>query len=441
MDSLIVSDFWREKLPTQEHELALSEIVLEARSAGIRRIQRRIFRNSDDIPRNIPISNYDELYKWCSFMFRLLDDDEKEIENERQILTIRYDKGISYRLEEEHKEKETPEFVFSLMKAISHGKPHKIEPDDDWIFVVWSGLADPNKMIQEVVVSLFVDSQPQTKKPHQKLLKDIIPMTWKAMRGLGEICRDEPQAKTSQQIRKNLDTVQRYCIKKIQHKEHKENKTLIQNPKKKTLRHEPTEIVVLFLASNPIAQKQLRLDEEVREISEMIKKSKHRKSVKLVSCWAIRPKDILQAINEYEPTIVHFSGHGSEQNELVLQDESGDTTFVNKKAIVQLMMASTKNIRLVFFNTCHSRYQAKEVTQYVEAAIGMNTTIGDKAARIFASQFYSAIGFGLSLKKAFEQSKALLMMENIPEENTPELFVSKRIKAEEILLVDPKANQ
>ena len=67
----------------------------------------------------------------------------------------------------------------------------------------------------------------------------------------------------------------------------------------------------------------------------------------------------------------------------------------------------------------------------------MNTSIGDDAARIFASQFYSSIGFGKSIQIAFDQAKAALMLEGISEEDTPELFVRDTLKAEEIVLVNP----
>src|SRR5690606_27313227 len=76
----------------------------------------------------------------------------------------------------------------------------------------------------------------------------------------------------------------------------------------------PKEITVLFLAANPLDQEQLRLDEEVRAIGEMIRKAKYRDVVRLESRWALRPLDVLQAINECRPTIVHFSGHGSERD-------------------------------------------------------------------------------------------------------------------------------
>lgn len=70
-------------------------------------------------------------------------------------------------------------------------------------------------------------------------------------------------------------------------------------------------------------------------------------------------------------------------------------------------------------------------------SIGMNTSIGDDAARVFAAQFYSSIGFGLSIQKAFDQAKAALMLEEIAKENTPELYVKDVLDANEIIIVRP----
>lgn len=197
----------------------------------------------------------------------------------------------------------------------------------------------------------------------------------------------------------------------------------------------PEKITVLFMASNPINTNHLRLDEEARSIQEMIRKSEHRDSVNFETRWAARPLDILQAINELNPAVIHFSGHGAETGELVLENSDGTAKLVRKEAIVQTIMTSTDNIRLVFFNACFSEQQAEAVVENVDVAIGMNTSIGDKAAVVFASQFYSAISFGLSIKIAFEQAKAALMLENIPEENTPQLFVRDGLNASDIFLV------
>lgn len=197
----------------------------------------------------------------------------------------------------------------------------------------------------------------------------------------------------------------------------------------------PDKITVLFLASNPLDQQHLRLDEEVRQVTEMIRKSKHRDSVSLESCWAVRPMDVLQALNEWSPAIVHFSGHGSDRDEIIFQDAAGNAKPVTKEAIVQTMMASAEGIRLVFFNTCYSRNQAEAVVAHVEAAVGMKTGIGDEAARVFAAQFYSSIGFGHSVAQAFEQARALLMMEGVGEEDTPELFTRSGVDPAGLVIV------
>lgn len=203
------------------------------------------------------------------------------------------------------------------------------------------------------------------------------------------------------------------------------------------LQNLPDEITVLFMASNPIDTSRLRLDEEVRSIQEMIRKSAHRDSIRFETRLAVRPLDILQAINEINPTIVHFSGHGSDTEELVLQNADGFQHLVSKEAIVQTMATSSKKIRLVFFNSCFSNTQAQAVTEQVEAAIGMNSAIGDEAARVFAAQFYSGIGFGLPLEKAFGQAKSALLLENIPENNTPELYLQEGLEAAELIIVKP----
>ncbi len=55
----------------------------------------------------------------------------------------------------------------------------------------------------------------------------------------------------------------------------------------------------------------------------------------------------------------------------------------------------------------------------------------------FAAQFYSALGFGLSVKKDFEQGKAALILEGIPEEDTSELYVKEDLVPEELIIVKP----
>lgn len=212
------------------------------------------------------------------------------------------------------------------------------------------------------------------------------------------------------------------------------------------LKESKSKIVILFLASNPKCkyidengtewqQQKLDLDKEAREIKEAITKSLNRDSIDFQTRWAIRVQDLFQAINETNPTIIHFSGHGTENGELVFQDNVDNPKAVSNETIAEMISASSDDIRMLVFNNCFSSSQAEMIVDKVEATIGMNTSMGDNSAILFSSQLYSSIGFGLSLEKAFGQAKARLMLEGTNEENTPVLFVKDGFKAKDITFV------
>ena len=199
----------------------------------------------------------------------------------------------------------------------------------------------------------------------------------------------------------------------------------------------PENITILFLAANPIDTPSLRLDAEARAIQETIRKSEYRDTLRFETRWAVRTSDILQAINEVNPDVIHFSGHGAPNGDLAFENINGEMKLVSKEAMTQTIMTLSDKVKMMFFNACFSSTQAQSIVEYVDAAIGMNTSIGDEAALVFASQFYSSIGFGKNIKTAFAQAKAALMLEGIPEEKTPELYVRDSLKAEDLVLVKP----
>ena len=197
----------------------------------------------------------------------------------------------------------------------------------------------------------------------------------------------------------------------------------------------PEEITILFLASNPVEDYYLKLDEEARSIQEKIRLSEYRDTVRFETRWAVRAGDIMQAINETNPTIIHFSGHGCEDGALVLQNPDGTPKLVSPQAISQAITTVSDTVKLVFFNACYSSAQASRIVENIDTAIGMNAPIGDEAARVFAARFYSSVGFGLSVEQAYKQAKAELLLEGIAEDTTPELFEREGVNANELCLV------
>ena len=179
---------------------------------------------------------------------------------------------------------------------------------------------------------------------------------------------------------------------------------------------------ILFFASNPQNTTVLSLDEEVRSINKKIRESEYRDSLEFVTMWAVRPTDILDGLNLHKPTITHFSGHGSGEDGLILTDDQGKSKLVSTDALKALFSTVKDNIRLVVLNACFSAVQGQAISEVIDCVIGMSKKIGDKAAISFAAYFYSALGYGRSVKEAFEQGKVAVMLEGIPEENTPVLL-------------------
>ena len=191
-----------------------------------------------------------------------------------------------------------------------------------------------------------------------------------------------------------------------------------------------------MLSSGPNDQMKLRQDKEAREIKDALTRSKHRDSVVLEDRWAVRTEDLFQAINETEPTIIHFSGHGTKDGELVMEDDFERTKLVSPEAMARVLSTVSDKVKLLVFNACFSIEQAQKATDSIMAAIGMETSISDEAAITFSSRFYSAIGFGLSLKKSYDQACASLMFDAPAEVNTPVLFVGDGVDPDELYFVD-----
>lgn len=198
--------------------------------------------------------------------------------------------------------------------------------------------------------------------------------------------------------------------------------------------------VILFLAANPDDVTRLSLDKECREIREKIRSSDFPRALELRTEWAVRPDDLLQYLNEFRPQVVHFSGHGSDREELILHDAADRAMPVAAEALRALFATLGDNVRLVVLNACFSQPQAEAIVQSIDCAIGMTRAIGDEAAIVFAASFYRALGFGKSVQNAFEQGRTALLLRGIPEDTTPQLLVKSGLDANKIFLVERAAN-
>ena len=183
---------------------------------------------------------------------------------------------------------------------------------------------------------------------------------------------------------------------------------------------------ILVLSANPKGTKPLRLGEEIREIKDGLRRGRERERFIIESAEAVRYRDIRRAILDYEPHIVHFSGHGLEEG-LVFEDDTGREKLVEPQALAGLFELFADRVECVLLNACYSEHQAKAIAQHIDYVIGMSQAIGDKAAIEFAVGFYDALLAGKSVEIAYKFGCNAIQMASIPEHLTPKLLKKNQL--------------
>jgi hypothetical protein len=216
---------------------------------------------------------------------------------------------------------------------------------------------------------------------------------------------------------------------------------------------------ILFLAANPKGTSPLRLEQEARDINDELRRAYQGEQFKLEQRWAVRSRDIQQAMLDIRPQIVHFSGHGkgskialpkqdnaseptfrsaqtlerrvslqseelqtSSEEGLVFEDEMEREKLVSGGALAGLFELFTDDVECVVLNGCYSETQARAIAEYVPYVIGMNDAISDQAAIEFSVGFYKALGAGRSIEFAYKLGCNAIQIEGIPGHLTPHLI-------------------
>ena len=193
---------------------------------------------------------------------------------------------------------------------------------------------------------------------------------------------------------------------------------------------------ILMLTANPAETSRLRLDEEMRDIKEGLRRSKWRDRISLTTESAVRSRDIQRAMLDVNPSIVHFSGHGvsdesgagrsiqlaSEREEgLMFEDSSGGAQLIDGESLAGIFQLFADRVDCVVLNGCHSEVQASAIAQHVDYVIGMNRAIEDRSAIEFSVGFYDALGAGRSIEFAFELGRNAIRLAQLQGYDIPVL--------------------
>jgi NB-ARC domain len=193
-------------------------------------------------------------------------------------------------------------------------------------------------------------------------------------------------------------------------------------------------IRILFVSANPLEKGAIRLDAEVRIIFERISESPGRHYFELIRQPALSLTDLHRVLMRFNPQIVHFSGHGSLSQEIVMEDDVGDGNTLTRQALERTFSLFRNNVKVVFLDGCFTQGQAEAINSVIDYTLGTDKRLPTPASTAFAAAFYQALSFGRSVKSAFESARAELSFTRIPKSMTPKLLVRQGVNDEEALV-------
>jgi len=182
-------------------------------------------------------------------------------------------------------------------------------------------------------------------------------------------------------------------------------------------------IRILFLSANPWTTGRILVDEEAREIFERIQEGPYRDRFELHKHTATRAIDLQRLLLLHKPHIVHFSGHGSKKHKIILGGAPGRGKTIDQQGLVEVLALYNHHLRLVLLNACFTKTQARSLAGVIDYSVGTGHGIGDKGSVAFAGAFYRALGFGKSIREAFDSARAELVLTKMPRTQGIELFV------------------
>ena len=168
---------------------------------------------------------------------------------------------------------------------------------------------------------------------------------------------------------------------------------------------------ILVLAANPEDTTTIRVYPEIREIEDAINNGNQGEKFSFKSKVAVRVEDLQKSIRGETARIVHFCGHGTGSQGLILETTSGQPQLLDTQALADLFKLFATQVECVVLNACFSEVQAQAINQHINYVISTRKEIRDDAAIAFSQGFYEAIADGETIERAFYFGKNRIQLE------------------------------
>jgi len=167
----------------------------------------------------------------------------------------------------------------------------------------------------------------------------------------------------------------------------------------------------------------------MRDVQEGLQRASQRDEIQFECKFAVRVRDLRRGLLDIKPHIVHFSGHGSGSDGIVLENDEGESVLVGRDALANLFALHKESVRCVVLNACYSKEQAEAICQHIPFVIGMSSSVDDASAAAFAVGFYDAIGAGRTYGEAFSHGKNAIELLGLPGYELPVMLTRAAVES------------
>ncbi|MEZ4471059.1 MAG: CHAT domain-containing protein [bacterium] len=179
---------------------------------------------------------------------------------------------------------------------------------------------------------------------------------------------------------------------------------------------------VLFLSANPDKDKLLNLDREQNEIQAITEATLERHRFRLAAWPDIKLSQLAPRLMRLKPQVLHFSGHGGKQGDLLLRGENGEPRSVAAAALADILEVVGGSLRLVILNACYSDVLSQAIVDRLDVAVvGMTRAVSDTTALQYSRALYQGLFDGLTPHDAHRVAAA--NVSGRPDETAPALRV------------------
>jgi hypothetical protein len=177
---------------------------------------------------------------------------------------------------------------------------------------------------------------------------------------------------------------------------------------------------ILVLAASPSDRTALDLDRETDHITTSVRLGQLRDRFDVAVSAETRADQLVPVLLAERPTIVHFAGHATAQEGLLLEAPDGTAQPVDG-ALLARIVEQLAGVDCVVLNACWSVSIAQALSNRVGCVIGMGREVSDAAATAFSGVFYNSLAEGASLRSAFDLAVSHLELTVPDEASTPQI--------------------